>query len=51
MALWPTQAKVEDIVLKAAWHWDGASNVKNDTLGEPNCTHCRPSIRVGLHGW
>jgi len=30
--LWSTQAKVEGIVLKAAWHWG------HDPLGEPGCT-------------
>jgi hypothetical protein len=36
--LWSTQAKVEDIVLKAAWHWGSNSSVINDPLGEPGCT-------------
>ena len=31
---WSTQAKVEGIVLKAAWHWSSDS-VVNDPLGEP----------------
>ena len=38
MGFWSTQAKVEDIVLKAAWHWGGYSSVIKDPLGEPSCT-------------
>jgi len=33
--IWPTQAKVEGIVLKAAWHWGSNSSVINDPPGEP----------------
>jgi len=29
---------VEDIVPKAAWHWDRESRVLNDPLGEPGRT-------------
>jgi len=39
--LWSTQAKVEGIVVKAAWHWCSESSVINDPLGNqatPNCT-------------
>jgi hypothetical protein len=36
--VWPTQAKVEGIVLKAAWHWGSDSSVINDPLGEPDHT-------------
>jgi hypothetical protein len=36
--LWSTQAKVEGIVLKAAWHWGSNSSVVNDPFGEPGCT-------------
>ena len=36
--LWSTQAKVEGILPKAAWHWGRDSSVVNDTLGEPGCT-------------
>jgi len=36
MGLWSTQAKVEGIVLKAAWHWGSDSSVVNDPLGEPH---------------
>ena len=36
MGLWSTQAKVEGIVLKAAWHWGSGSSVVNDPLGEPH---------------
>jgi len=35
--LWSTQAKVESIVLKAAWHW-GSDSVVNDPPGEPGRT-------------
>jgi len=36
--LWSTQAKVEGIVLKAAWHWGRDCSVANDPLGEPGRT-------------
>jgi hypothetical protein len=36
--LWSTQAKVEGIVLSAAWHWGRDSSVINDPLGEPGHT-------------
>jgi hypothetical protein len=36
--LWCTQAKVEGIVLKAAWHWGGDCSVVNDSLVEPGST-------------
>jgi hypothetical protein len=42
--LWSTQAKVEGIVLKAAWHWGRDCSVVNDPLGEPGCT----PLHVGL---
>jgi len=32
-----TQAKMEGIVLKVAWHWGSDSSVVNDPLGEPGC--------------
>jgi len=32
MGIWSTQAKVEDIVLKTAWHWGSDGNVVNDSL-------------------
>jgi hypothetical protein len=35
--LWSTQAKVDGIVLKAAWHWRSDSVVR-DPLGEPDRT-------------
>ena len=38
MGLWSTPAKVEHIVLKAAWHWGSDSSVLNDPLWEPGCT-------------
>jgi len=36
--LWSTQAKVEGIILKAAWHWGSDSSVENNPLGEPGRT-------------
>jgi hypothetical protein len=36
--LWSTQAKVEGIVPKTAWHWDRGSSVVNNCLGEPGHT-------------
>ena len=36
--VWSTQAKVEGIVPRAAWHWVRDRNVVNDPLGEPGCT-------------
>ena len=36
--LWSTQAKVEGIVPKAAWHWGRDYSVLNDRLGEPGRT-------------
>ena len=42
--LWSTQAKVEGIVLKAAWHWGRDCSVVNDPLGEPGHT----PLYVGL---
>jgi hypothetical protein len=33
--LWFTEAKVDGIVLKAAWHWRSDSSVVNDCLAEP----------------
>jgi hypothetical protein len=44
MGFWSTQVKVEGIVLKAAWHWDGDCSVMNDPLGEPGHT----PLYVGL---
>jgi hypothetical protein len=51
MGLWSTQAKVEGVVLKAAWHWGRDCSVVN---GSPSGTRpypnvCRPSIHMGLH--
>jgi len=42
--LWFTQAKMEGIMLKAAWHWGSDSSVINDRLGEPG----RTPLYVGL---
>jgi hypothetical protein len=42
--LWFTQTKVEDNVLKAAWHWSIDSSVVNDRLGGPG----RTPLYVGL---
>jgi hypothetical protein len=36
--LWSTQAKVEGIVLNAAWHWGRDSSVVNDPLGKSGRT-------------
>ena len=36
--LWSTQAKVEGIMLKAAWHWGSDSSVINDPFVEPGRT-------------
>ena len=36
--LWSTQAKVEGIVLKAAWRWGSNINVFNEPLVEPGLT-------------
>jgi hypothetical protein len=36
--LWSTQAEVEGIVPKAAWHQNSDSGVINDTLQEPDNT-------------
>ena len=42
--LWSTQAKVEDIVPNAAWHWVTDSSVVNDPRGEPG----RTPLHLGL---
>jgi hypothetical protein len=42
--LWSTQAKLEGIVMKAAWHWGRDSSAVNDPHGEPGCT----PVYVGL---
>ena len=42
--LWSAEAKVEGIVLKAAWHWGKDCSVINDPLGEPG----RTPLHVGL---
>ena len=42
--LWSTQAIVESIVPKAAWHWGRDNSVVNDPLGEPG----RTPLYVGL---
>jgi len=44
MGLWSTQAKVEVIMQKAAWHWGRDCSVINDPLGEPG----RTPLYVGL---
>jgi len=44
MGLWSTQAKVEGIMLKAAWHWGRDCSVINNSLGEPG----RTPLYVGL---
>jgi len=52
LGVWSTQAKVEGIVPKAAWHWDRDSSIVNDPPWgtRPHPTVCRPSVSVGLHG-
>jgi hypothetical protein len=50
---WSTQAKVEGIVLKVAWHWGSDSSVINNPLGEPGHTpwYVRlPSVWGSLDG-
>ena len=42
--LWSTQAKLEGIVPRTAWHWGSDSGVVNDPLGEPGHT----PLYVGL---
>jgi len=42
--LWSTQAKVEGIMPRAAWHWGRDNSVVNDPLGEPG----RTPFYVGL---
>ena len=48
--LWSTQAKVEGIVLKGAWHTGSDSSVLTIPLGgiRPHPIVCRPSVCVGL---
>jgi len=48
--LWSTQAKVEGIVLKAAWHWGRDCSVMNNLLGETgrNPSYV-PFVHLGLH--
>jgi len=47
---WSTQAKVEGIMLKAAWHWDSDCSIVNDPLGELGTIVCTPSTCIGLCG-
>ena len=50
--LWSTQAKVERIMLKAAWHWGSKSSVINDPIGEPGHTPLHvgiPSVWGSVH--
>jgi hypothetical protein len=42
--LWSSQAKVEGIVLMAAWHWGSDSSVINDPIVEP----CHTPLHVGI---
>jgi hypothetical protein len=44
MGLWSTQAKMEGIVLRAAWHWGRDSSVIKDPLWEQGHT----PLYVGL---
>ena len=46
--LWSTQAKVEGIVPRAAWHWGRDSSVVNDPLGKPGCTPLYVGLLCGV---
>ena len=51
--LWSTQAKVEGIVPKAAWHCSRVNSAVNDPFGEPGHTPlyiCLPSAWGSLEG-
>jgi hypothetical protein len=50
--LWSTQAKVDGIMLKAAWHWGSDCSVVNDPHGEPGSTpmYGLPSARGSVDG-
>ena len=51
--LWSTEAKVEGIVLKAAWHWGRDCSVINIPRGEPGHTPlyvCLPSTWGSVDG-
>ena len=51
--LWSTQAKVDGIVPKAAFHWSRVTSVVNDPFGEPGHTSlyvCLPSAWGSLEG-
>ena len=51
--LWSTQAKVEGIVRKAAWHWGRDCSVVKDPFGEPVHTPLcvgLPSTRGSVDG-
>jgi len=53
MGLWSTQAKVEGIVARAAWHWGRDSSVINNHLVEPGHTPlyvCLLSARGSVDG-
>jgi hypothetical protein len=51
IALWSTQAKMEGIVLMAAWQWGSDSIAVNDALWDPACTPLYVAFStVGLHG-
>jgi hypothetical protein len=42
IGLWSTQAKVEGVLLKAAYHWGSNSSVISNHLREPGHTPFRP---------
>ena len=48
---WSTQAKVEGIVLKAAWHWRSNSSVVNAPLGKPGHTQHMSVFRTRGTPW
>jgi len=47
---WSTQAKVEGIVLKAAWHWGRDCSVVNDPLEKPGRSPFLPSACGSVEG-
>jgi len=51
MGLWSTQAKVEGIMPKAAWHWSSDSSVIIDPLGNQAAPHCMKAFRLRGAPW
>jgi hypothetical protein len=53
MGLWSAQAKVEGILVKAAWLWGSDSIIVNNPPGEPGSTQlyvCLPSAWSSVDG-